>query len=104
MPRSRRTEVLRVRPRPSAMAQPSPARPRTAWVGFLSWFLGGLGGPGHAPGIILFLRLRNPVERGLVSLLVNSRLLLLRLLCVALMPLAVHLRVCGRRDQRQRRR
>src|SRR5437763_11890869 len=74
---------------------------RAAWIGFLFRLLGGLGGPSDAPGIILLLRLRNPLERGLVGLLVHFRLFLFRLLCVALMPLATHLRLRWQRDQRQ---
>src|SRR5258705_9796806 len=74
---------------------------RRAWIGFLFRLLGGLAGPRNAPGIILLLGLRNPLERGLVGLLVHFRLFLLRLLCVALMPFAAHLRMRWQRDQRQ---
>jgi hypothetical protein len=47
----------------------------------------------HAPGIVFFLGLGNPLERGLVGLLVHLRFLLVGFGVVAAMPLAAHLRL-----------
>ena len=50
----------------------------------LSFFPGRLRGPRDAPRIVFFLGLRNSFERGLVGLLVDLRLLLVRLLVVVI--------------------
>src|SRR6266446_7527816 len=58
----------------------------------------------HAPGIVFLLGLGNPLQRGLVGLLVHLRFLLVGLGVVAPMPLAAHLRLRRQNQQRQDRR